>query len=150
LIDKNILPFYLILVAGEVEMKLLVVGSVCFLMIGAASASHSINSTSKSGQRVLITDMFWPGTACAGVEISSFSVVNNAQNGIVTQVYSKGKFSSSKYKINPPHSCEGKNIPVSEVYYQSKKDFKGRDFFSVRWVNANGQTRDQNYSISVE
>jgi hypothetical protein len=114
-----------------------------------AMASHTINNSAKSGERVLVTDMFWPGTNCAGVEITSFSIVNAPQNGTVTQIATKAKFSSAKYKISPPHSCEGKNLPVSEIYYQSKKGFTGRDFFSVRWVNANGQTRDQNYSLSI-
>ncbi|MFM9973108.1 MAG: hypothetical protein ACKVON_00870 [Beijerinckiaceae bacterium] len=115
-----------------------------------AIASHTITNTGKSGERILVTDMFWQGPDCAGVAISSYQLVSAPQNGTVTQRSVREKLNSAKLNISPPARCEGKEIPISYVSYQSKKGFKGSDSFTVRWTSATGETREKSYTVTIQ
>ncbi|MGO4781738.1 hypothetical protein AB4084_40255, partial [Lysobacter sp. 2RAB21] len=75
-----------------------------------AAASHAIANSGKSGQRFLVTDMFWNGSDCAGVDMT-FALVSPPQNGTVTQRKAREALSSAKLRISPPARCEGRKLP---------------------------------------
>jgi hypothetical protein len=124
--------------------------SVFLLATYPAIASHTIANSAKSGERVLVTDMFWSGGDCEGVSITSFEIVSPPKNGTVTQRTAKDKLNSARLNISPPHRCEGKAIPISYVFYQSKKGFTGSDSFTVRWLSGRGDTREKSYTVTVQ
>jgi hypothetical protein len=128
----------------------LIILATAMLFSYPALASHTIGNSGKSAQRFLVTDMFWSGSACAGVDISGFQITAPPQNGTVTQRAVKEKLNSAKLNISPPNRCEGQVIPISYVYYQSKKGFKGTDTFSVRWTSAGGDVREKTYTVTVD
>ncbi len=111
-------------------------------------ASHTITNTGKSGQKILVTDMFWSRDDCDGHDMT-YELVTPPQNGNVTQTKSRSKLVSAKLNLSPPHKCEGKNLPISYVYYQSKKGFVGTDTFTVRWVSAHGAQREKSYTVTI-
>jgi hypothetical protein len=115
----------------------------------AAISSHVINNVAPSGKRVLVTDMFWSGSDCQGADLT-YELVSPPTHGTVTQRKAREKLSSANLNINPPARCEGKVIPISYVYYQSKKGFTGADSFTVRWVSVNGDKREKSYNLTVE
>ena len=112
-------------------------------------ASHKISDSGKSGQRILVTDMFWGGSDCKGVDMT-FELVSPPSNGTVTQRKVREKLNSAKINLSPPHRCEGNVMPISYVSYQSKKGFKGTDKFTVRWTSATGETRERTYSVTID
>lgn len=115
----------------------------------SAFASHTIANSGKSGQRILVTDMFWSGENCTGVDMT-FEIVSPPSNGTVTQRKAREKLNSARLNISPAARCEGSVIPISYVYYQSKKGFKGTDRFTVRWTSATGQIREKSYAVTIE
>ncbi len=130
-------------------MKILGILAATALVASPALASHTISNVAKSGQRILVTDMFWSGSDCAGADMT-YQLVSPPSNGTVTQRKAREALNSAKLNISPPARCEGRVIPISYVSYQSKKGYKGTDSFTVRWTSVNGEVRERTYTVTVD
>ncbi len=130
-------------------MKSFLAIAAAALLVTTAHASHVIGNVAKSGQKVMVTDMFWQGTNCEGVDLT-YQLISPPANGTVTQRKARAKLDSAALRISPPARCDGKVLPISFVYYQSKKGFTGTDSFTVRWTSALGEVRERTYTLTVQ